>query len=162
MSIEHAFVDIDNREMAYQATKRLIESGCRNIRVLSSSQEYTYAWHKYFGARRAAMEFGIDFDIENNIIFDSDVEDYRSLGRELVRSDNPPDGLLCGSEISACGLIAGIQDEGKKIGSDIQVYCVETCDLPSFFMPPVSGYRQDFHQIGRKLMQFLLRRIPMT
>ncbi|WP_026958749.1 LacI family DNA-binding transcriptional regulator [Aliagarivorans taiwanensis] len=158
MSIDHAFVDIDNRDAAYRATHQLITQGRKNLRLLSSSQIYTYAWHKYYGARRAAMEFGIDFDIENNIIFDTDVNGgYRELGAQIMRSDNPPDGIVCGSEISACGILAGVQDAGAVIGKDIDVVVIETCDFPSFFMPPIPGYRQDFHQVGRQLIQHLLR-----
>ncbi|EAQ63549.1 putative transcription regulator protein [Marinomonas sp. MED121] len=159
MSIEHPYVDIDNHDMAYRAARQLYEQGRKNIRLLSSSHDYTYAWHKYYGARRAAREFGYDFEIEKNIILDSDVDDYRKLGNKMMLGDQAPDGLICGSEISACGLLAGIQDTGKTIGEDIDVVLVETCDLPSFFMPPISGYRQDFHQVGRKLIQHLLRRI---
>jgi len=159
MSIEHAFVDVDNHDMGYRAATELFSQGCKNIRMLSSSFDYTYCWHKYYGARRAARESGVDFEIERNIIFDTDVKDYRQFGKQMMLADDAPDGLICGSEISALGLIAGIQDAHKVVGKDIKVVTVETCDLPSFFRPPVSGYRQNFHKIGRMLIQHLLRRM---
>ncbi|MGL5468004.1 MAG: substrate-binding domain-containing protein, partial [Shewanella sp.] len=65
--------------------------------------------------------------------------------------------IICGSEISACGIVAGIQDAGKKIGQDIDIIAVETCDLPSFFTPPIPGLRQDFHRIGHMLSRYMVK-----
>ncbi|MDG3085318.1 LacI family DNA-binding transcriptional regulator [Vibrio hannami] len=158
MTIEHPYADIDNYDVGYQAATYLYERKRQNIRLLSSSQIYTYSWHKYYGVKRASMEHGLEFS-KQSIIFDTDVVDYRKMAYELMKGDNSPDGVICGSEISALGIIAGIQDAGKMIGVDIDVIVVETCDLPSFFMPPVPGLRQDFHSIGRKLSNFLVRRI---
>ncbi|MGL6259283.1 LacI family DNA-binding transcriptional regulator [Vibrio sp. WXL210] len=162
MSIEHAFVDVDNRETIYNAASHLIGKKRTNLRLLCGSEEYTYVWHKYYGARRAAMEHGLDFDLKKNVIFESDTVNYRQLGKELAMSDEGIDGVICSSEINACGIIAGIQDAGKKVGEDIDVVLIETCDFPSYFSPPISGYRQDFHEIGRKLIDALIKRIQGT
>ena len=159
MTIEHPYVDIDNYDIGYRASSYLYEKQRKNLRLISSSQTYTYSWHKYYGVKRASLEFGCDFSREENVIFDTDVTNYRELGRELMESANPPDGIICGSEISACGIVAGVQDAGKVIGQDIDIVAVETCDLPSFFIPPIPGFRQDFHSIGRKLSKYLLKRI---
>ena len=71
MSIEHAYVDIDNYDIGYRAANYSSDKGCERIRLLSSSQVYTYAWHKYYGVKRASMEHGIKFSKDNDIIFDT-------------------------------------------------------------------------------------------
>ncbi|PNH84849.1 transcriptional regulator [Vibrio diazotrophicus] len=157
MSIEHAYVDIDNYDIGYRAASYLYDKGCKKIRLLSSSQIYTYAWHKYYGVKRASMEHGIQFSKDRDIIFDTNVDNYREYARKMMESDDAPDGVICGSEISACGMIAGIQDAGKKIGDHVQVIAVETCDLPSFFTPPVPGLRQDFHSVGKMLSRYIVQ-----
>ncbi|TKF54670.1 LacI family DNA-binding transcriptional regulator [Vibrio sp. F13] len=159
MSIEHAFVDIDNTDTIYRAASHLIEKKRKNIRLLTISDEYTFVWHKYYGARRAARENGLEFDLDKNVIFESDNVNYRELGQELSLSEDNIDGIICSSEINASGIIAGIQDAGKVVGEDIDVLLIETCDFPSYFTPPISGYRQDFHEIGRELIDFLIKRI---
>jgi LacI family transcriptional regulator len=103
------------------------------------------------------MEHGIQFSKDRDIIFDTNVGNYREYARKMMESDDAPDGVICGSEISACGMIAGIQDAGKKIGEDVQVIAVETCDLPSFFTPPVPGLRQDFHSVGKMLSRYIVQ-----
>lgn len=159
MSIDHPYVDIDNTDVIYKATSNLISKKRKNIRLICASDEYTFVWHKYYGARRAAMEYGIDFDWENNVIFESMDLNYRDLGKELALSDDNIDGIICSSEINACGVIAGIQDAGKVVGKDIDVLLIETGDFPSYFSPPISGYRQDFHEIGKKLINVLTQKI---
>ncbi|MDV7105115.1 LacI family DNA-binding transcriptional regulator [Vibrio sp. TH_r3] len=158
MTTNHPYADIDNYDIGYQAAKYLFERKRTDIRLLSSSQIYTYSWHKFYGVKRASMEFGVEFS-EDNIIFDTEVSDYRKMTKELVEGSDSPDGIICGSEISALGIIAGVQDAGKVIGQDIDIIAVETCDLPSFFVPPIPGLRQDFHSIGRKLSKFLVQRM---
>lgn len=162
MSVDHAFVDIDNYDIGYRAASYLYEKGRKNINLVSSSQIYTYAWHKYYGVKRASMEFGADFDKERDIVYDTDVENYREYAKSLMESDNAPDGIVCGSEISACGMIAGIQDAGKQIGKDVDIIAVETCDLPSFFLPPITGLRQDMHSIGKKLSEYIVKSVKGT
>jgi LacI family transcriptional regulator len=159
MATEHPFVDIDNYDVGYRAASYLYNKNRSNIRMISSSQIYTFAWHKYFGVKRASMEHGRAFDKERDIIYDTDVTNYREFSRELFSSADRPDGIICGSEISSCGIIAGAQDAGLVIGKDVDVVTIETCDLPSFFVPPIPGFRQDLHTVGRKLSSFLVKNI---
>ncbi|ELC3206682.1 LacI family DNA-binding transcriptional regulator [Vibrio parahaemolyticus] len=157
MSVEHAFVDIDNYDIGYRAASYLYSKGRKNIRLVSSSHVYTYSWHKFYGVKRASMEYGADFSKDTDIIFDTEVKNYRTYAKEMMESDFAPDGIICGSEISACGMIAGVQDAGKVIGKDVDIIAVETCDLPSFFTPPIPGLRQDMHSVGKKLSSFIVK-----
>ncbi|WP_028863384.1 LacI family DNA-binding transcriptional regulator [Psychromonas aquimarina] len=159
MSIEHAYVDTDNYDLGYRAASYLYQRDRSNIKLLSSAQEYTFSWHKFYGVKRASMEFGGCFTKELDIIFDTDVTDYREFAFKLMQSSSIPDGIICSSEISACGIAAGVQDAGCEVGKDIDIVAVETCDLPSFFAHPISGFRIDLHSIGRKLSKFLVKRM---
>jgi LacI family transcriptional regulator len=159
MATEHPFVDIDNYDIGYRAASYLYERKRTNIRLISSSQIYTYAWHKFYGVKRASMEFGVNFDKDSDIIFDTDVGNYRQYFKTLLENVDRPDGIICGSEISACGILAGAHDAGLTIGKDLDIVTIETCDLPSFFMPPIPGFRQNLHSVGRKLSSFLVKNI---
>ncbi|MDB1125333.1 LacI family DNA-binding transcriptional regulator [Vibrio algarum] len=159
MSLEHPYVDIDNYDIGYRAANYLYERKRKDIRLISSSRIYTYSWHKYYGVKRASMENGGCFEKDKDIIFDTDVVNYREYAKELMAGSNAPDGIICGSEISACGIVAGVQDAGKVIGRDVDIITIETCDLPSFFVPPIPGFRQDLHSIGRKLSKFIVMNI---
>lgn len=107
LSVDHAFFDMDNYDFGYRASCYLYERGCRNLRMINTSLLHTYSWHKYYGARRAAMEFGLPFEQEIHIIQDDSVQDYRALGRQLGQDPSHPDGFICCSEVSAMGLSAG-------------------------------------------------------
>ncbi|MGN1281698.1 MAG: LacI family DNA-binding transcriptional regulator [Succinivibrio sp.] len=160
MSLEHAFADIDNYDIGYRAASYLFEKGCKRIVMLSSSAEYTYACHKYYGVKRASMEYGVDFQKERDIIYDYTLStNYRKLFFDLMSKEDHPDGVFCGSEISALGCIAGVNDAGLKVNKDVYIINVETSELPIFFYPPISGLRQNFHSIGKVLTKYLIKLI---
>lgn len=160
MSVEHPYVDFDNYDIGYRAASYLYEKGCKNIKLISSSMMYTYAWHKYFGVKRASMEYGIPFNKEKDIIIDTGVKNYRELAYELMtRSSDVPDGMICGTELSTLGVIAGIQDAGKQVNKDVHVISIEISDLASWFEPPVAGLRQDVKNIGTMLAKFIIQRV---
>lgn len=53
--------------------------------MISSSAEYTNACHKYYGVKRAAMEYGIDFDRDRDIVYDYSVQtNYRKLFCDIM------------------------------------------------------------------------------
>ncbi|MGF1761289.1 LacI family transcriptional regulator [Photobacterium sagamiensis] len=159
MSIEHPYYDIDNYDFAYRAATYLFNKGCRRMKLFVSSQAYTYTWHKFYGARRASLECGFKFDKETDLISGYEIEDYREYAKNLMEQEDAPDGIICGSEISAMGIIAGIQSAGKIVGEDVHVVVMETCSLPAYFTPQISGFRQNFHDSGRHLAKMLIRNI---
>lgn len=158
MSVEHAFVDIDNYDAGFKAAEYLFKQGCKRIRMVTAVKDYTYVWHKYYGVKRAAMEFGFDFD-DDCLIYDSNAKDYRAFARKIFSEKEYPDGIFCGSAISALGFIAGAADNNLIVGKDIKIICLETCDLASQFLPPVPGLRQNLMEVGIKLSQSLLKLI---
>lgn len=160
ISVEHAYADIDNYDIGYRAASYLYDKGCRKIVMLSSSADYTYACHKFFGVKRAAMEFGAVFNQERDVIYDHTLStNYRKLIYDLMSKEDHPDGIFCGSEISALGCIAGISDAGLTVNKDVFVINVETSELPLFFTPPVPGLRQNLHSIGKILSKYLIKLI---
>ena len=156
MSVKHAFVDVDNFDASYRACEYLSKQGCKRIRMITSTKDYTYVWHKYYGMKRAAMEFGFEFS-DDSLIYDSYSENYRKFAAQLLSKPDSPDGIFCGSEVSALGFLAGARDAGRTVGKDLHLICLEGCDLPSQYLPAVPGLRQDFIGIGEQLAKFLLR-----
>lgn len=84
---------------------------------------------------------------------------YRKYFFELFKKDKHPDGVFCGSEISSLGCLAALNDLGIKVNQDVFVINIETCDLPSFYLPPIPGLRQNFHSIGTVLSKYLVKLI---
>ncbi|WP_028863397.1 LacI family transcriptional regulator [Psychromonas aquimarina] len=159
MSIEHPYYDIDNYDFAYRAATHLFNQGCRHIKLFISSLDYTYSWHKIYGVRRASLECGFQFDQHKDTAAGYEMEDYQEYTRQLLSQEDAPDGIICSSEISAMVILAGIKSAGKVAGKDVHIVVMETCSLPAYFTPPISGFRQNFHNSGRNLAQMLIRNI---
>ena len=76
-----------------------------------------------------------------------------------MKQDSRPDGIYCGTEITALGCYSGIIDAGLKINRDVHVICTEFSDLPTFFSPPLSGIRLNNYQTGLKLGNAVLKQV---
>lgn len=158
MSIEHAYADIDYYDIGYKAASYLFNKGCKRILIVTSSSEYTFSCHKYYGVKRASMEFGIDFDKDRDVIYDNLIQNsYRKFFSDIMSKKDHPDGIFCNSEIVSLACLAGISDSGLTVNKDVFVINEETCDMPAFFQPPVSGLRQNLNLIGSVLTKYLIK-----
>ncbi|GGX49154.1 LacI family transcriptional regulator [Saccharospirillum salsuginis] len=156
LAIQHPYYDIDNADFTHRAAQFMIDRGRRRLMMLTPPREFLYSWHRQVGFKRALMEAGLEFDEERQIVIEGNAVDYRALSRSLAEGDWTPDGYVCGTEISAMGIMAGLHDAGVRVGEDCDVVTMETSPLPDYFRIPISGFHQDLHHVGRKLCQLLL------
>lgn len=155
LSIEHPYYDTDNTDFAFRAVQYLLEKGRKRPLLITPSKELLFSWHRQVGFKRALLEAGLTFS-EEQVVYEGKALDYRQLAHSFARTDYSPDGIICGSEVAAMGILAGLQDVGLTPGKECDLVSMETSSLPDYFGHPVSGFRQDLHRIGRELSQLLL------
>lgn len=159
LAIRHPYYDIDNADFTHRAAGFMIGRGRRRLVMLTPPREFLYSWHRQVGFKRALMEHGLSFDAQRQIVPEGNAVDYRALSRRLAESDERPDGYICGTEVSAMGIMAGLHDAGVRVGEDCDVVTLETSPLPEYFRVPISGFYQDLHHVGRELCRLLLDHI---
>ncbi|WP_428239565.1 LacI family transcriptional regulator [Gynuella sp.] len=162
LSLQHAFYDTDNADFSYRAARFMIERGRKRLMMLTPPKEFLFSWHRLTGFKRALQEAGLPYTEHRQICIESNAVDYRSLAQQLNNSEWNPDGYICGTEISAMGIMAGLHDAGVQIGIDCDVVTMETSPLPEYFRVPICGFHQDLHQVGRELSRLLLAQLEQN
>jgi LacI family transcriptional regulator len=159
LATQHPWYDVDNADFVYQAARYLYLKGRKNLILLTPDTEYLYGWHRLTGFRRAALEFGYDISDDANILVESTTNDHQAFVEDAAKRETPPDGYICGTEISALSVSSTLQKLGIMPGKDVEVITMEASRLAEFYHPPLTAFTQDLHRAGRMLSTLLLRSI---
>lgn len=121
---EGAFWVASNDEQGgVQATRHLLEKGCRTIYFVSLNNSHKVSRLRVAGYRKAMVEAGL---VPCEVIEVPDgsglsaLDSYRRI-RPLLESGLKPDGFVAFSDIVATGIHMAIIDYGKQVPGDIQV-----------------------------------------
>lgn len=155
----HAFYDYDNHSFALEATRRLIARGRRRIVLIPPVARFTYAGLQIEGYRRAMREHGLEPVVISELSIESDLDLIRRLALTAARSDDPPDGYVCGGEECAIALLGGLQAAGQALARDVDIVCKQTSGLVEVLSPGFQTMREDFAKAGQSLARLLLRRL---
>lgn len=79
-------------------------------------------------------------------------------GRRLA-ADPAVTAVLCGNDEMAAGLFRALHEQGRRIPDDVSVIGFDDIPLAEFLWPPLTTVQQDFHMIGNRLVELLLRQI---
>ena len=135
----YAHVDADHAHAAEIATARLVDGGHRRIALVNPHRTLSYARDRVDGFRAAFRKAGLAPSTE--LVAEGDLSTrfgMQSAERMSALAD-PATAFVCVNESTALGVVAGLNRLGRQIGRDVSVIA--------------------FEQQGRKLGEFLLRRI---
>lgn len=118
---DSAKVIIDNYKCGYQATKHLIEQGCKNIVLVTASLTRNVYQQRYKGYRDALDEAGLPFS-ENNVLIKDLSEQCGVEAAEYILQMNPrPDGAFITNDFSAAVCMKTLKENGVNIPEDIAI-----------------------------------------
>lgn len=153
----HPYHDFDNYEFSYEAAKRLVGLGRRRLSIVAPPRQIMFHTHMMMGLERAAHQFdavqvpipGVDLDSPPDVI--------RAAVRELAGGPDAPDGYICGGDVSAVALVAGLVDAGLRPGEDVDVVAKQTSPVLDHMQPPIDTFIEDLTKTGFELASLLLR-----
>lgn len=120
--MEHAnssSILIDNRKAAYEATRHLIEQGCKKIVHITAPLKQNVYVERFKGFKQALADHKLKFHDEQLIIGNLSQE-AGSLAAEKILSMKPlPDGVFVSNDNGAIGCMTSLKQKGLKIPDDI-------------------------------------------
>lgn len=117
----NSVVIIDNYKCGYQATKHLIEQGCKRIAHVTSSLKRNVYSERYKGYQDALFDNGISFD-ESLLIVDDLSERAGIESAMLILNMNPlPDGIFITNDFVAAVCMRTLKEHGITIPADIAI-----------------------------------------
>ena len=101
-------VIIDDRKAAYNATRHLIETGCKRIAHLAAPLTLGIASERFEGYKQALKEYGIPFNEDWVVVADS-FELAGDATRNLMHLPSPPDAIFAVNDMTAIGAMKTLQ-----------------------------------------------------
>ncbi|GFM31262.1 LacI family DNA-binding transcriptional regulator [Novosphingobium sp. PY1] len=150
-------VAIDNEKGAYEATRHLIDQGCRRIATVSGPAGNTLSQDRVVGYRRALAEAELPFLPDYVLEGDFTVESGYSAMADLLLVEPRADGIFFENDEMAIGALRAIREAGLSVPGDFAIVGFDDIRFAEFVDPPLSTIRQPTVEIGEAAMELMMR-----
>jgi LacI family transcriptional regulator len=118
---DNTVVVIDNYKAGYDATKHLIEQGCRRVAHITSNLNRNVYAERYRGYKDALADNGLDLD-ENLVLVDNLSEKAGiDSAHKLLKQKRRFDGAFITNDFVAAAFIKTLKENGIKVPEDVAV-----------------------------------------
>lgn len=120
-SMESTVVVIDNYRAGYQATRHLIEQGCRRIMHVTANLSRNVYEERYKGYRAALAEHGLAYEDGWLVVGDLSEKSGTEAARVIMASDPRPDGAFITNDFVAAVCMRTLKGHQLRIPGDIAI-----------------------------------------
>ena len=151
-------VVIDDIDSSYNATRHLIETGCKRIAHFAGPQELIIGRDRLQGYIDALTEAGLPID--NRLIIQADTfEKARNAVGQMLDSGIVADGIFAVNDMTAIGAMQTFQKRGFKVPDDISIVGFSDGYLSGITDPHLSSVDQHGYEMGTMAAEILFQRI---
>lgn len=150
-------VVINDKEAAYMAVKKLIETGKKRIALITTEDFFSVSKSRGDGYLQALKDHGIALD-ENLILRLS----FREIDEEIVGNffeSNNIDAALCVNEIFAMHSMRIAQKRGLKVPEEVSFIGFTDGILSKFASPTLTSVDQHGEKMGAVAARMLIERV---
>ncbi len=146
----------DNLAGARQAVTHLVELGHRRIVFVSCQDSYRSNLDRFTGYQEILEENGIPLD--HRLIFNGEgtLESGVQAVRHMLALSHPPTAFFCFNDLTAIGVIRGLQESGSEVPRDYSVVGFDDLEMASYYCPPLTTVRQPTYSLGQRAITMLL------
>jgi LacI family transcriptional regulator len=156
-----AYLDIDNEDAFFQATRFLLQLGHRRIALLNGDERMTFADDRRRGMQRALDAAGLPAADQLFYAGVMTAENGHRFAKAALAEAEPPTAMLCASILVALGALRAIAEAGLKVPDDVSVV-VHDDDMPAFradhMHPPLTTTRSSIRAAGVRVAEMALAR----
>ncbi|MEE0957583.1 MAG: LacI family DNA-binding transcriptional regulator [Ruminococcus sp.] len=155
-----ACVGIDDYRGGYLSAQHLLNCGHRKI-AFAAPRFGTEGviWERFCGFRDACAEQGVT--LEKDDIFEVDAIESNSIiaGNDIALSPKRFTAVGVMSDVSACGIVSGLRQCGRRVPEDISVIGFDNLSICNFCTPKLTTISQDIEMKAHKAGDLLMRMI---
>ena len=152
-------VSVDQFEGARTATRHLLDLGHREIRHIAGPRRSLDASERTRGWRAAMDEAGIS--APDPIIGDWRPAGGYEAGLQLL-NDFDFTAVFCANDQMAVGLLHAFAEAGVRVPDDVSIVGFDDIPESAHLIPPLTTIRQDFDELGQRIMATLMAEIEGT
>ena len=153
-------VVIDDKKAAFEATKYLIDSGCRRIAHVRGPLKPQTTIHRFLGYKEAIESHGLAYD--KSLVFEAghlSYEDGRNVAKEILASKHDIDGVFAFTDLLATGLLVQFKEAGIKIPEEVSIIGFSNWFLCQITSPTLSTVNQPGLEMGSEAFKLLFNEI---
>ncbi len=154
-----AKVTTNDYESSYEATRHLIENGCRAIAHLVVSKSLSIGKRRMQGYTAALKDSGIPYEEELIVYAQANkAQDIQTIQALLLKRPDI-DGIFASVESLAMSSYEACRNLGLLIPTDIKVIGFSNLETASLLNPPLTTVTQPAYAIGREAAKILFQAI---
>jgi len=158
-SERHAYYDFDNNAYGTQAVKGLKARNRENVLLLGPPLYHSYGAHMLEGARTTAERLGMTFDRITTIDSDTPSPKAAPLLAAYLKENPQIDGIVTGSTNAATAAVGAIEQLGRTLGGDIDVFTKEAEPYLTLMRPELLAIYENIETTGEFLAKAALQAI---
>ncbi|MES2517528.1 MAG: LacI family DNA-binding transcriptional regulator [Bacteroidota bacterium] len=152
-------VMVDNVNAAFEATKHLIDNGCKRIAFLAGPASVTVSNQRRMGYIHALEHFGFEVDESLIVHGNYNLQKIIELTNYLFELKNPPDGLVVVSDRLAVGAIKALKVKNIRIPEDVAIVSFNDEPVCTIVSPSLTSVAQPTMEIGKMATSLLISQI---
>lgn len=147
---------IDNRKAAYEATKHLIEQGCKRIVHITAPPKQNVYTERLQGYKQALSDHHLKFSEENVIIGNLSMEAGADAANAILQMKSLPDGVFVSNDNAAVGCMLALKQNGIKIPNDIAFVGFNNDPVSKVIEPNLSTINYSGTEVGEVAARHLI------
>jgi DNA-binding LacI/PurR family transcriptional regulator len=146
---------VDQIAGARLATNHLLELGHRSVLHLPGPPDWLEAAARREGWRIALEEHGCPVPAP---MVEGDWSSRSGYGAgQAMLAESRPTAVFAANDQMALGLLRALHEAGLRVPEDVSVVGFDDVPESGYFTPPLTTVRQDFGELGRRIMALVLR-----
>lgn len=155
-------VFVQNEEGTYIATRHLIDSGHREIAIVSGPQDLMSVRERLAGFERAMNEAGLPIRPGWVLLGDYGRQYGRAAANLLLAGTPRPTAIMACSDYIAIGIVEATRQMNLSVPADISLVSFDDTPLAELIDPPLTAVRQPISEMGRVAFGQLLALMNKT
>ncbi|WP_439424994.1 LacI family DNA-binding transcriptional regulator [Oenococcus alcoholitolerans] len=141
------FISSNNFDIAYHATKYLIEKKHKRIALVALDLSSYTGKLRLEGYEKAMSDYNLpinyDFIYNGNFTYDDGEMAMKKIGNKKDVT-----AVIASSDLSAMGVINQAEEMNLEIPNDLSVVSLDGTNLCNMFRPTITSFSQSFYQMG--------------
>src|SRR5690606_6403039 len=153
-------VVIDNFKAGYNATRHLVEQGCKNILHITSDLNRNVYKDRFEGYKKALIDSDIEYDPDlfiTNDLSESAIIDC--IENNVLKRKTLPDGIFITNDFSAAFAITTLKRAGIRIPEDIAIIGFNNDLICKVTEPAISTINYPGKEMGESVARILVNHL---
>jgi LacI family transcriptional regulator len=152
-------VTVNNYKAAREATRHLIEQGCRRVGIIAGLARTTTGSRRLAGYKAAFGDCGRAVDPSLIMHADFRVGGGYEATKSMLSRSKRPDGLFISNNMMTVGALEALSEAGIDVPGEIALVGFDETVWATALRPPLTVVAQPVYEIGNAAARLLLERI---